>query len=83
MYVLRVMLREMYCNVTTALFVQGLRGGSTAVTALVRDAVLYVAWAGDARCILFQRDATGTKLAAVPLVAPHNAFGVSERPTVS
>ena len=53
-----------------------MRGGSTAVVGIVRDSKLHMAWAGDARGIVFMRGPDG-KLVANPIVVPHSPFGVS------
>ena len=44
------------------------------MTAILRDKDVHVAWAGDARCIVFRR--VNGQLVAVPLIKPHNPEGV-------
>ena len=44
------------------------------MTAILRDKDVHVAWAGDARCIVFRR--VNGQLVAVPLIEPQNPEGV-------
>lgn len=44
------------------------------MTAILREKDIHVAWAGDARCIVFRR--MNNALVAVPLIKPHNPDGV-------
>jgi serine/threonine protein phosphatase PrpC len=53
-----------------------IKGGSTAVIAILRENVLHVAWAGDARCVVFRR--IGQNLVAFPIVNPHNPQGTEK-----
>jgi serine/threonine protein phosphatase PrpC len=45
------------------------------VTAIIRDNVVYVAWVGDARCVVFRRG--GSTLDFVPITTPHLPQGVN------
>ncbi|KAI3630823.1 hypothetical protein MIR68_012258 [Amoeboaphelidium protococcarum] len=50
-----------------------LRGGSTAVVAFLRERTLHVAWAGDARCLIFKK--IGDNLVAFPISREHHPVG--------
>lgn len=62
-------------NVLRKVHRDNLRGGSTSVTVIIREKVIYAAWAGDARIVVFRR--MGNTLVAFPIVNPHNPQGVS------